>query len=161
MFCKPQARVLLVSSGTHSTCCCSLPRVTQDSLFAHSKTPLWRSRCNRNTYLTDMHAQLLCHTCSPSRKQCSSSATCASMYTMCHRRLLVADSTTKPESGSCMSRSAAAQHAALSRGNCIPSSIFCPAYLSERSDPKASYLSHSAPRCFLLVVWKYHVAVPT
>lgn len=64
MFCKPQARVLLVSSGTHSTCCCSVPRVTQDSLFAHSKTPLWRSHCTRNTYLTDMHAQLLYHTCS-------------------------------------------------------------------------------------------------
>ncbi len=101
-----------------------------------------------------MHSCCTTHTVFHGSKAVNQRHVHSCMYILCHRCLLVAGSTTEPAGGSCMSCSAAAQHAALSRGSCLSSSIFCPAYFSERSDPKVSYLSHSASQCFLLIVWQ-------
>ena len=139
MFCKPQARVLLVSSGTHFTCCCTLPQSHRIHCVHIQNHP-----CSQRQKSTlDQHA---CTVAVPHMQSFMIALSLISimcihvwlqcMYTMyvyvtlCHGCLLVADGTPEPAGSSCMSRSAAAQHAALSRGSCFSSSIFCPAYFS-------------------------------
>ncbi len=54
MFCKPQARVLLVSSGRHSTCCCTLPESHRIHCCAFQNTFVALTFCQKHTL--DRHA---------------------------------------------------------------------------------------------------------